>query len=163
MYSFHCVLSVVYRFQLLSTVLFTLIFSLTVMACGFLHLWTFSFALCDFYVFCGDTLRNNSLLIKFSVYSFISLWMHKSLFYSIHNDFNFVTDIFSESWPVGEIPFKLVTLASWCRKLGLCIGADLNLGDRILNEVEKNSKGGQSRFLPLITTCPKPGEHKTSE
>lgn len=147
-YASHCILSVVHRLQLLSTVLFALIFSLTVMACGFLHLWTFSFALCDFYVFCVDTLRNNSLLIKLSVSSFISVWMHKYLFYSIHNDFNFVTDIASESWPVREIPFKVVTLASWCWKLDLCIGAELNLGVRILSEVEKNSKGGQSRTYP---------------
>ena len=35
MYASHCILSVVHRFQLLSTVLFTLIFSLTVMAVVF--------------------------------------------------------------------------------------------------------------------------------
>ena len=162
MYASHCILSVVHRSQLLSTVMFTLIFSLTVMACGFLHLWAFSFALCDFYVFCGDPLRNNSLLIKHCLFIYFTVEA-QILFYSIHNDFNFVTGIVSENWPVREIPFKLVTLSSWCQKLGLCIGAELNLGDRILNEAEKNSKGAQSRFLPLITICPKPGEGKILE
>ena len=42
-------------------------------------------------------------------------------------------------------------------------GAELNLRDRVLGEVEKNSfialtgKGGHSRLLPLKTVCPKPG------
>ena len=42
----------------------------------------------------------------------------------------------------------------------LCTGAELNLGDRVLGEVEKKSfialpgKGGHSRILPLKTMCP---------
>ena len=45
----------------------------------------------------------------------------------------------------------------------LCTGADLNLRDRVLGEVEKNSfialpgKGGHSGLMPLKTMCPNPG------
>ena len=45
----------------------------------------------------------------------------------------------------------------------LCTGAESDLGDRVLGDVEKNSfiplpgKGGHSRLLPSKTTCPKPG------
>ena len=42
----------------------------------------------------------------------------------------------------------------------LCTSAELNLGDRVLGEVEKNSfvalpgRGGYSRFLPLKLCVP---------
>ena len=45
----------------------------------------------------------------------------------------------------------------------LCTGAESNLGDRVLGEVEKDSfialpgKGGHSELLPLKTVCPNPG------
>ena len=99
----------------LSTVLFTLIFSLTVMSYGFLHLQTFSFALCDFYVFCGEILWNNSLLIQLSIYSFICFSVDaRTLIYSIHNDLLLIlTLILSQSWPVRESSFKLAVLSSW--------------------------------------------------
>ena len=44
----------------------------------------------------------------------------------------------------------------------LCTVAKLNLGDRVLGEVEKNSfisvssKGGHSGLVPLKTVCPNP-------
>ena len=45
----------------------------------------------------------------------------------------------------------------------LCTGAESNLRDRVLGEVEMNSfialpgKGGHSGLLPLKTGCPHPG------
>ena len=45
----------------------------------------------------------------------------------------------------------------------LCTGAESNLGDRVLGEVENNSfiglpgKGEHRGFLPLKTVCPNPG------
>ena len=42
----------------------------------------------------------------------------------------------------------------------LCTSTELKLGDRVLDEVEKNSfialpgKGGHSRLMPLKTVCP---------
>ena len=45
----------------------------------------------------------------------------------------------------------------------LCTSAQLNLGDRVLGEVEKNSfialpgKGGNSGLMPLKTVCPNLG------
>ena len=45
----------------------------------------------------------------------------------------------------------------------LCTGAELNLGGRVLGEVEKNSfvalpgRGGHSRLLPSKTMCPNLG------
>ena len=42
----------------------------------------------------------------------------------------------------------------------LCTGAESNLGDRVLGEVEKNSciagKGGHSGLLPQKAMCPNP-------
>ena len=44
----------------------------------------------------------------------------------------------------------------------LCTGAESNLGDRVLGEVEKNSfialpsNGGHSGLVPLKTLCPNP-------
>ena len=46
----------------------------------------------------------------------------------------------------------------------LCTGAELNLRDRVLGEVEKKSfialpgKGGHSGLMPLKTVCPIPGD-----
>ena len=45
----------------------------------------------------------------------------------------------------------------------LCTGAESNLGDRVLGEVEKKSfialpgKGGHSGLVPSKTVCPNPG------
>ena len=45
----------------------------------------------------------------------------------------------------------------------LCPGTELNLGDGVLGEVEKNSftalpdKEGHNRLLPSRTMCPNPG------
>ena len=58
---------------------------------------------------------------------------------------------------------KLLLVRLMPKTQSLYTSAQLNLGDRVLGEVEKKSfialpgKGGHSRLLPLKTVCPHPG------
>lgn len=90
---------------LLITMPFVLILSLTVRWLSPLR--KYSFGLCNYNVFCGEVLWNNSLRIN-SIYLFISVWMPVASFYSMYNDLLFIFILMltlSQSWPVRESPF----------------------------------------------------------
>ena len=61
-----------------------------------------------------------------------------------------------------RVPLPILMLMPKARLL--CTGAESNLGDRVLGEVEKNSfialpgKGGHSRLVPLKIMCPNLGK-----